>query len=176
MRGTSFVMLRASTSHSLYNLSRKWRNLLYSSSAVRTYKSALSLSLPERRRSRRSENCFYSDSRARNKSSCCVFAMGSGEENAAKKAAAEGLADSGAPTIFDKIISKEIPAQIIYEDEKCLAFRDINPQAPVHFLVIPKKVGIYFSLKQFRHSPHSFCFSSSSPSLERRLDTTSESS
>merc|ERR1712025_938279 len=138
LRGTSFVMLRASTSHSLYNLSRKWRNLLYSSSAVRTYKSALSLSLPERRRSRRSENCFYSDSRARNKSSCCVFAMGSGEENAAKKAAAEGLADSGAPTIFDKIISKEIPAQIIYEDEKCLAFKDINPQAPIHFLVIPK--------------------------------------
>merc|ERR1739847_180269 len=52
LRGTSFVVLRASTSHSLYNLSRKWRNLLYSSSAVRTYKSALSLSLPERRRSR----------------------------------------------------------------------------------------------------------------------------
>lgn len=42
------------------------------------------------------------------------------------------------PTIFDKIISKEIPATIIYEDEKCLAFRDIAPQAPVHFLVIPK--------------------------------------
>ena len=42
------------------------------------------------------------------------------------------------PTIFDKIISKEIPATIIYEDDKCLAFRDIAPQAPVHFLVIPK--------------------------------------
>lgn len=42
------------------------------------------------------------------------------------------------PTIFDKIISKEIPATIIYEDERCLAFRDISPQAPVHFLVIPK--------------------------------------
>lgn len=42
------------------------------------------------------------------------------------------------PTIFDKIISKEIPATIIYEDAKCLAFRDIAPQAPVHFLVIPK--------------------------------------
>lgn len=49
--------------------------------------------------------------------------------------AAEAL---GQPTIFDKIISKEIPATIIYEDEKCLAFRDIAPQAPVHFLVIPK--------------------------------------
>lgn len=39
---------------------------------------------------------------------------------------------------FDKIISKEIPSSIVYEDEKVLAFRDINPQAPVHVLVIPK--------------------------------------
>ncbi len=43
-----------------------------------------------------------------------------------------------APTFFDKIVSKEIPAKIIYEDDLCLAFRDINPQGPVHFLVIPK--------------------------------------
>jgi histidine triad (HIT) family protein len=42
-------------------------------------------------------------------------------------------------TIFDKIIRKEIPAEIIYEDELALAFSDINPQAPIHFLVIPKK-------------------------------------
>ncbi|CAH0558811.1 unnamed protein product [Brassicogethes aeneus] len=42
-------------------------------------------------------------------------------------------------TIFDKIISKEIPADIIFENEKCMAFNDVNPQAPVHFLVIPKK-------------------------------------
>ena len=42
------------------------------------------------------------------------------------------------PTIFDKIISKEIPADVIYEDDQCLAFRDINPQGPTHFLVIPK--------------------------------------
>lgn len=42
-------------------------------------------------------------------------------------------------TIFTKIINKEIPAQIVYEDEKCLAFRDINPQAPVHVLLIPKR-------------------------------------
>ncbi len=47
-------------------------------------------------------------------------------------------AEEGAPTIFDKIISKQIPAKIIYEDDTALAFRDINPQAPVHFLVIPK--------------------------------------
>lgn len=44
-----------------------------------------------------------------------------------------------AETIFTKIINKEIPADILYEDELALAFKDINPQAPVHFLVIPKK-------------------------------------
>ena len=42
-------------------------------------------------------------------------------------------------TIFKKIIDKEIPAQIVYEDERCLAFRDLAPQAPTHVLVIPKK-------------------------------------
>lgn len=42
-------------------------------------------------------------------------------------------------TIFTKIIEKQIPADILYEDERVLAFRDINPQAPIHFLVIPKK-------------------------------------
>jgi histidine triad (HIT) family protein len=42
-------------------------------------------------------------------------------------------------TIFKKIIDREIPADIVYEDDLCLAFRDINPQAPVHLVVIPKK-------------------------------------
>lgn len=42
-------------------------------------------------------------------------------------------------TIFTKIINKEIPADIVYEDDLCLAFRDINQQAPVHILIIPKK-------------------------------------
>lgn len=42
-------------------------------------------------------------------------------------------------TLFSKIINKEIPADIVYEDERCLAFRDISPQAPVHILMIPKK-------------------------------------
>ncbi|MBW4651178.1 MAG: histidine triad nucleotide-binding protein [Kastovskya adunca ATA6-11-RM4] len=42
-------------------------------------------------------------------------------------------------TIFSKIIRKEIPADIVYEDDLALAFKDINPQAPVHILVIPKK-------------------------------------
>ena len=42
-------------------------------------------------------------------------------------------------TIFGKVIRREIPADIVFEDELCLAFRDINPQAPVHVLLIPKK-------------------------------------
>ncbi|WP_448571356.1 histidine triad nucleotide-binding protein [Trichothermofontia sp.] len=42
-------------------------------------------------------------------------------------------------TVFGKIIRREIPAEIVYEDDLCLAFKDIHPQAPVHILVIPKK-------------------------------------
>ena len=42
-------------------------------------------------------------------------------------------------TIFSKIIRREIPAEIVHEDDLCLAFRDIAPQAPVHILVIPKE-------------------------------------
>jgi len=42
-------------------------------------------------------------------------------------------------TIFKKIIDKEIPADVVYEDEHCLAFRDIDPQAPTHILLVPKK-------------------------------------
>ncbi|XP_062578118.1 adenosine 5'-monophosphoramidase HINT2-like [Saccostrea cucullata] len=51
---------------------------------------------------------------------------------------AQGSKRTGEPTIFSKIVDKSIPADIIYEDELCLAFRDVSPQAPVHFLVIPK--------------------------------------
>ena len=42
-------------------------------------------------------------------------------------------------TIFGKIIDREVPADIVYEDDLCLAFHDVNPQAPTHVLVIPKK-------------------------------------
>lgn len=42
------------------------------------------------------------------------------------------------PTIFSKIINKEIPAKIVFESDSVLAFKDINPQAPVHILIIPK--------------------------------------
>lgn len=57
-------------------------------------------------------------------------------DEVAKAQAAAG--DGGQPTIFDKILSKEIPADVVYEDDTALAFRDISPQAPVHLLVIPK--------------------------------------
>ncbi|MCQ2956170.1 MAG: histidine triad nucleotide-binding protein [Opitutales bacterium] len=41
-------------------------------------------------------------------------------------------------TIFQKIIDREIPASIVYEDDQCIAFEDIDPQAPIHCLVVPK--------------------------------------
>ncbi len=42
-------------------------------------------------------------------------------------------------TLFEKIVAREVPATIVYEDDKVLAFRDIKPQAPVHVLIVPKK-------------------------------------
>ncbi len=42
--------------------------------------------------------------------------------------------------IFLKILDKEIPARIVYEDDRCIAFHDVHPQAPVHVLIIPRKV------------------------------------
>src|SRR3954462_4411601 len=44
-----------------------------------------------------------------------------------------------ADTLFSKIIDRQIPADIVYEDDLCLAFNDVNPQAPVHILLVPKK-------------------------------------
>ena len=43
-------------------------------------------------------------------------------------------------TLFEKIIAREIPADIVHEDDRCVVIRDISPQAPVHLLVIPKTV------------------------------------
>ncbi len=57
---------------------------------------------------------------------CCLVASGA-ELMAANK------------TLFERILDREIPADIIYEDERCAAFRDLHPQAPVHVLVIPRK-------------------------------------
>jgi histidine triad (HIT) family protein len=42
--------------------------------------------------------------------------------------------------IFQKILDKQIPADVVYEDEQCVAFRDVNPQAPTHVILIPRKV------------------------------------
>ena len=42
-------------------------------------------------------------------------------------------------TLFERIIDREIPATILYEDDRCIAFRDINPQAPTHVLIVPRK-------------------------------------
>jgi len=42
-------------------------------------------------------------------------------------------------TLFEKIADREIPADIVYEDDQCICFRDINPQAPVHLLIVPRK-------------------------------------
>ncbi len=56
-------------------------------------------------------------------------------------------------TIFTKIINKEIPANIVYETENILAFRDINPQAPVHILIIPKiEIPKVTDLKSLEHA------------------------
>ena len=59
------------------------------------------------------------------------------EVDLAKRAANNPIGPT--PTIFSKIIDGSIPAKIIYSDDKCLAFHDVSPQAPVHFLVIPIK-------------------------------------
>jgi histidine triad (HIT) family protein len=56
-------------------------------------------------------------------------------ENANPKLATEKMSK----TLFEKIIAREIPAKIVYEDDKVLAFHDVKPQAPVHVLIIPKK-------------------------------------
>uniref|UniRef100_A0A665WVK1 HIT domain-containing protein n=1 Tax=Echeneis naucrates TaxID=173247 RepID=A0A665WVK1_ECHNA len=55
------------------------------------------------------------------------------------------IAQPGGDTIFGKIIRKEIPATLIYEDDKCVAFPDIAPQAPTHILVVPKKPIVQLS-------------------------------
>lgn len=55
---------------------------------------------------------------------------------AANKAREE--AEAGEPTLFDKIVSKQIPSKVVYEDDTVMAFHDISPQAPVHIILIPK--------------------------------------
>ncbi|XP_033097656.1 uncharacterized HIT-like protein Synpcc7942_1390 [Anneissia japonica] len=69
-----------------------------------------------------------------------AFSNSSDEVEKATAAAARFKYAQPEPTIFSKILDKTIPADIIYEDDRCIAFRDVNPVAPVHFLVIPRIV------------------------------------
>ena len=66
-----------------------------------------------------------------------------------------------AETIFDKILKKEIPADVVFENEHVLAFKDINPAAKVHVLVIPKKKLIKFS--DFEQADSCLLYTSPSP-------------
>ncbi|XP_013924347.1 PREDICTED: histidine triad nucleotide-binding protein 2, mitochondrial, partial [Thamnophis sirtalis] len=52
---------------------------------------------------------------------------------------AQRAAEQPGPTVFSRILDGSIPAHVLYEDDQCLAFRDAAPQAPVHFLVIPRR-------------------------------------
>lgn len=71
-----------------------------------------------------------------------VMSAGNDEVEKAKEAAKEykssDLDGAGPPTVFDKILSGEWASKNVFEDDQCLAFRDISPQAPTHVLVIPK--------------------------------------
>ncbi|KAL8241510.1 hypothetical protein R6Q59_014864 [Mikania micrantha] len=72
---------------------------------------------------------------------------------ASEKDTALAAVASDSPTIFDKIINKEIPVNVVYEDDKVLAFRDISPQAPTHILLIPKIKDGLTGLSKLRLSP-----------------------
>lgn len=52
---------------------------------------------------------------------------------------AQQAAQKPGPTVFSKILDGSIPADVLYQDDKCMAFRDVAPKAPVHFLVIPRR-------------------------------------
>lgn len=67
-----------------------------------------------------------------------------------------GLIDEDPETIFSKIIAKEIPATVVYEDEFCLAFEDVNPVAPVHILLIPKERARLSQLQRGADDDHVF--------------------
>lgn len=69
------------------------------------------------------------------------------------KKAQEADPQASTDTIFSKILRKEIPCDFIYEDDKCVAFHDINAQAPVHFLVIPKEPIAMLSKVKDDHGP-----------------------
>jgi len=85
----------------------------------------------------KSSSCFISSSRPFHRSASVFHSTTnmSDEVLAADQAKSTDPAiNPQAPTFFDKLVSKEIPADLIYEDDLCIAFNDIAPQAPVHFL------------------------------------------
>lgn len=78
--------------------------------------------------------------RAHQRAMSSSSAPGSDERARADAANAANAATDDAPeTIFDKILRGEIPARVVFEDDRVLAFHDVNPQAPVHILLIPKR-------------------------------------
>ncbi|MEM7811770.1 MAG: histidine triad nucleotide-binding protein [Planctomycetota bacterium] len=57
------------------------------------------------------------------------------------------------PTLFEKLIAGEIPADFVHEDEHCVAFKDVAPQAPVHLLVVPREPIESLAAAEDRHKP-----------------------
>uniref|UniRef100_A0A1A8B253 Histidine triad nucleotide binding protein 1 n=6 Tax=Nothobranchius TaxID=28779 RepID=A0A1A8B253_NOTFU len=75
--------------------------------------------------------------------SCCYHI--NRKPNMADETAKAQVARPGGDTIFGKIVRKEIPVNLVYEDDLCVAFPDIAPQAPTHILVVPKKPIVQLS-------------------------------
>lgn len=82
---------------------------------------------------------FTASNREKIKNICQLHVGSICHSDEVEKAKAAASAGKSSPTVFDKIINKEIPVKLLYEDENCVAFDDIAPQAPIHFLVIPKR-------------------------------------
>ncbi|KAL5475620.1 hypothetical protein EMCRGX_G025456 [Ephydatia muelleri] len=87
--------------------------------------------------------CINARAVSANSLSLRLFTTENEEVRMARRAAGTTVDSStgvrSTPTIFSRILSKEIPAKIIHEDDKCIAFHDVNPVSAVHFLVIPRK-------------------------------------
>lgn len=102
--------------------------------------SSTTLLKPSSRLIRKQRRSFQALKHIHSSSILSLSKMSSDEVDAASIAASTDPAiNPAAPTFFDLLISKKVPSKIIYEDDLCMAFHDINPQGPVHFLVIPKE-------------------------------------
>ena len=75
-------------------------------------------------------------------------------------------------TLFERIIAREIPADIVHEDDVCIAFRDINPQAPTHILVVPKEhIGSAAELTEENSAAAARCLVAAAKIAEREALT-----